>query len=145
MRRVASQQKCHETAASAVGCKLPSAACGHGTPPRVINPHQHPSYPPSTVSATVVRDTPTRFPYHVANASTNGYSSRATPHARVLSLSLSLPLLALIPGRSFARVDPSTIRAPPHNLALPPPPHGITPDVPRFGIAAALQSIRRRV
>lgn len=61
VRRVASQRKCHETAASAVGCKLPSAACGHGTPPRVINPHQRPSYPLSTLSATVVRDTPYAF------------------------------------------------------------------------------------
>lgn len=29
----------HETARSAVNCKLPSTACDRGTPPKVINPH----------------------------------------------------------------------------------------------------------
>lgn len=84
VRRAVSHQKYHETAASAVGCKLPSAACGHGTPPRVINPHHH--------LATLSRQPPPPsfvIPLRVFPTTSQTPPPAATPHADVFSLSPS--------------------------------------------------------
>lgn len=129
MRRADSRRKYHETAASAVGCKLPSAACGYGTPPRVINPHHHLAtlsrqpQPPSFVIPLRVFPTTSQTPPPTT-------IPRITPHARVLSLSPSPSLPLCFHPRLLVRARRS-FNYPRFTAQFSsPPPHGITPDVP---------------
>jgi len=91
---------------SPVNCR--SAACGgHGTPPRVINPHHRPaSNPLGGPRCDAARHPYALFPLR-RECHHRAAPRRGTPRAR-----LALPPLA--------RVDPSGIRVLPHNLAPSP-------------------------